>query len=117
MKKKTITNIVFVCFLVMIAVLIVVIIARYGETKGNCVHKWEYTNNEDGTHTKTCINCGIKRQEDHYPEPGWGSYRCKFCHAWMHGRADQFTDKEQMQKVMQEEESWYQEAIKNWEEK
>ncbi len=129
MDKKNIIKIALYCIICVISAITIIFIAKHNnkpaqeqkatekKAEDACIHEWEYADNKDGTHTKTCVKCGEKRQENHYPEPGLGSYRCKFCHAWMHGRADFFTDKEQMRETRQEEENWYEEAIRNWEEK
>ncbi|MBR1623665.1 MAG: hypothetical protein IJ675_07125, partial [Pseudobutyrivibrio sp.] len=41
-----------------------------------CEHEWEYTSNDDGTHTKRCVKCGEEEIEDCDFDEDWV---CKLC--------------------------------------
>jgi len=41
-----------------------------------CDHEWEYTSNDDGTHTKRCAKCGVEEVEDCQFDEDWV---CELC--------------------------------------
>lgn len=41
-----------------------------------CDHVWEYTSNDDGTHTKRCTKCGVEEVEDCQFDEDWV---CELC--------------------------------------
>ncbi|SFO56584.1 Ig-like domain (group 2) [Pseudobutyrivibrio sp. JW11] len=43
-----------------------------------CDHEWEYTSNDDGTHTKRCTKCGVEEVEDCEFDEDWVCVHCKY---------------------------------------
>ncbi|SET31172.1 hypothetical protein SAMN02910413_2491 [Pseudobutyrivibrio sp. C4] len=43
-----------------------------------CDHEWEYTSNDDGTHTKRCTKCGEEEVEDCEFDEDWVCVHCKY---------------------------------------
>ena len=116
MNQKTISTIKEIIVLSLIFIIATVAVASILNFHkiSSCEHKWEYTDNNDGTHTKRCVICQYEIIEDHYPVTGPGCYKCEFCSSLMRYRADFFRNHEEMTKTHEEERQWLEETQKAW---
>ena len=48
------------------------------EEEEECDHEWEYTSNEDGTHTKHCTKCDAEEVEDCEFDEDWVCIHCEY---------------------------------------